>query len=187
MNASPDLFLEKITFDQAIQYTSQLLTTPELADEVLESKLVALLDTMNGARGFFVAYLTGSFPQSDAPSAPIYRAIAQAPTVAIDLLVKNIAMSTAMVLTHCQRGNEDLAKSSALVANRSSRLIRELSENYGAANLIAAAKDLRDSAEGRGGTYGDFLERWQYDEMQRLAIVTALESACPAIVPDFMA
>ncbi|MFN7715855.1 MAG: hypothetical protein ACK5QS_10300 [Pseudanabaenaceae cyanobacterium] len=184
MTTTPDLFLTTITFEQAMQYTAQLLTTPELPDEVLEAKVSGLLATMNGARGFFVTYLTGNFPQSDEPSPPIYRAIAQAPTVAIDLLVKNIAMSTAMVLTHCQNGNEDAAKGSATVANRSSKIIRELAQNYNAANLIAAAKDLRDSAQGVGGTYGGFLERWQYNEMQRLAIVTALESACPAIVPD---
>ncbi len=184
MTDTSDLFLKTITFEQAMQYTAQLLTTPELADAVLETKVSQLLATMNGARGFFVAYLTGNFSQSDTPSAPIYRAIAQAPLVAVDLLVKNIAMSTAMVLTHCQNGNEAAAKDSATVANRSSKIIRELAQNYEATNLIAAARDLRDSAQGIGGSYGDFLDRWQYNEMQRLAIATALESACPAILPD---
>jgi len=48
-----------ITFENAIQQTQDLLTQIEFLDaNTITQKLTELVSTENGARGFFVTYLT---------------------------------------------------------------------------------------------------------------------------------
>ena len=47
-----------MTFEDAIAYTENLLSRQDLDDSQLESEIANLVQTANGARGFFVCFLT---------------------------------------------------------------------------------------------------------------------------------
>jgi hypothetical protein len=161
---------EDITFPGAIALTQEILDLKTPAPEVLESAIGALVKTANGARGFFVAFLSGDSTVADAPPEAIVRALRQSPELVADLMAKNLAMSTAMVLTHEANGNAEQAAGSALTSRRSQQLIRLLALPDLQQNLEA----LRVSATQGGGEYQEFLDRWGYDDTQRQAIAEVI-------------
>lgn len=55
----------ELTFEQAITATENLLSRPDISPAELESALKELLQSMDGARGFWVTYLTGDWELQD--------------------------------------------------------------------------------------------------------------------------
>ncbi len=165
--------LKNMTFEEAIAYTEALLSRKDLDDSQLESEISALVQTANGARGFFVCFLTGESPLADAPSIAVIRALQSAPDAIAELLVKNLAMSTAMAIFHRRASNEELAQSSDRVARRTALLVEkvELTEVY------EIATQMRKSAISGDGNYAVFLEKWGYDAEQKQAIANVLTNA----------
>jgi hypothetical protein len=156
-----------VSFPQAIALAEEILALPTDGDDAVQAQAIAaLLQTMNGARGFFVTFLTGESFLADAPTAGILRALRSAPATVADLMTKNLAMSTAMQLTHQANGDTEQAAGSARVQARSRRLIAAL-------QLPALQTELQlllDSTCHDGGEYQEFLTRWGYDAEQRQAI-----------------
>jgi hypothetical protein len=159
-----------MTFEEAIAYTEALLSRKDLDDSQLESEISALVQTANGARGFFVCFLTGEWQLADAPSQPIIRALQSAPSAIAELLVKNLAMSTAMAIFHRRVGNEEQAQGSDRVARRTALLI----EKVELAEVSEIATQMRNSAISGDGNYASFLEKWGYDAEQKHAITNVL-------------
>ena len=159
-----------MTFEEAIAYTEALLSRKDLDDSQLEAEISTLVQTANGARGFFVCFLTGEWQLADAPSQPIIRALQSAPHAIAELLVKNLAMSTAMVIYHHRVGNEEQAQGSDRVARRTALLI----EKVELAEVSEIATQMRNSAISDDGNYASFLEKWGYDAEQKLAIANVL-------------
>jgi hypothetical protein len=167
-----------VSFPQAIGLAEEILALPADPDDGVQSQAIAaLLQTSNGARGFFVTFLTGESPLADAPTAGILNALRSAPTQVADLMTKNLAMSTAMQLTHQANGDADQAAGSARVQARSRTLITAL-------QLPALQTELQRLLESTTtddtGEYQEFLARWGYDAEQRQAIrqvVAAILSA----------
>lgn len=160
---------ESVTFQEAIALTQTLLTEIEahqLSEEV-EEALSALVSSENGARGFFVTYLTNP---TDIPSPPLIRALQSSPEIVSELLVKNVAMSAAMAVTHRRNDSPEMAQSSQQVTQRSANLIQQLQLQPVAGKL----KQLRVSLDTESGNYQEFLQRWGYDSEQRQAIRDAL-------------
>ncbi|PZV16935.1 MAG: hypothetical protein DCF20_07235 [Pseudanabaena sp.] len=159
-----------MTFEEAIAYTEALLSREDVSDTQLESEISALVQTSNGARGFFVCFLTGDWQLADNPSANIINALQSAPQEIAELLVKNLAMSTAMAIYHRRVGNEEQAQGSDRVARRTAILIKkvELAEVYTIAN------QMRNSAIANEGDYAAFLKKWGYDAEQKQAIANVL-------------
>jgi hypothetical protein len=157
---------DDITFPGAIALTQEILNLQDPGPEVLESAISALVKTANGARGFFVAFLSGDSTMADAPPEAIVRALRQSPELVADLMAKNLAMSTAMVLTHEASQNAEQAAGSARTSARSQQLIRRLA----LPNLQQNLEALLFSATQGGGEYQEFLDRWGYDLAQRQAI-----------------
>jgi len=61
---------ESITFEGAIELTQSLLSLIEadqLSEADIEQAVRSLVKTQNGARGFFVTYLTDDLPEADQP------------------------------------------------------------------------------------------------------------------------
>jgi hypothetical protein len=87
------------------------------------------------------------------------------------LLVKNLAMSTAMAITHRRNQQEAMAKGSDRVRSRTARLIQALSFPQ----LQEQANQLTESIDTGAGHYQSFLERWGYDDEQKRAIYVALQ------------
>ncbi|MGI0489160.1 hypothetical protein ACN4EK_27425 [Pantanalinema rosaneae CENA516] len=165
---------EAISFEQAIAVTQALLeqmAQEELSSSEIELVLRALVSTENGARGFFVTYLSDDRPFADYPNPAIVNALKTAPAIVAPLLIKNLAMSTAMAITHRRNQHEDLAQGSDRVRARSAQFIQLLQ----LPELQTHAQHLWHSLTTGTGEYQTFLERWSYDAEQRQAMQQALE------------
>jgi predicted enzyme related to lactoylglutathione lyase len=159
-----------ITFEEAIAYTENLLSHTDLDDAQLQSEITNLVKTANGARGFFVCFLTGEWELADNPSPAVIQALQAEPNAIAELLVKNLAMSTAMAITHRRNSDETQAQSSDRVAKRTALLM----EKVDLPEVQAIAMQMQDSAKTSTGEYAAFLEKWDYDDEQKQAIANVL-------------
>lgn len=158
-----------IKFDAAIDLTQLFLTQlkkNELTSAQALDFVSALIQTSNGARGFFVTYLTTPDPICDEPQPEVITAIAAHPEIAADLLVKNIAMSTAQQLYHQRRNDNEMMASSATVAARTTKMIRLLN----LPQIQDMCRELVSTIQTGSGSYTEFLARWGYDDEQKQSI-----------------
>ncbi|EAW37797.1 hypothetical protein [Lyngbya sp. PCC 8106] len=163
---------EDLTFEQAIAQTQTLLedmAANALSESETQTAIANLVKTHNGARGFFVTYLTDPRDFVDRPSEAVIRGLEASPEVP-DLLIKNAAMSAAMGVHHRRNKREEMAASSGRVRSRSVHLIQSLNTPV----LYTMVKQLLESAKTGGGEYQSFLERWGYDAEQKEAIIQAI-------------
>ena len=162
-----------ITFENAIQQTQDLLSKIQSLDtDTITQKLTELVSTENGARGFFVTYLTSDLPYTEHPSLEVITALKTSPTLVNELLVKNLVMSTAMVIYHRSQGDEENAKGSEKVQEKTSQLIKQLLSPA----LGEKLRQLATSLNTGQGEYQAFLERWGYDDCQRQAIAEIIQT-----------
>jgi hypothetical protein len=167
---------ENITFEAAIALTQSLLSEIEadrLSQAQIEQAVASLMKTQNGARGFFVTYLTDDRPLADEPSPGVLDALRDAPAIVAELLVKNLAMSAAMVVYHSRHQREEMATGSARVLWRSRHLIQTL--QMPACQTLA--EQMLESLRTQEGEYEVFFQRWGYDGEQKDAIGSALSKA----------
>ncbi len=166
----------EVSFEQAIALSQDLLADQSLTEAELESAIAALVQTANGARGFFVTFLTGDYSLADQPTAAVLQGLRSAPEQVADLLTKNLAMGTAMEITHRRSQNLELAAGSARVQRRSQRLIQLLQLPA----LQTSLQELLTSVTSGEGEYQSFLTRWGYDPEQRQAIQQAIATISTA-------
>lgn len=166
---------DAITFEQAIDLTHSLLAQMEtgLPESELEATLIKLVSSENGARGFFVTYLTDDRPFADQPSPAVVNALKTSPDIVAELLVKNLAMSTAMIIAHRRNQNEVMASGSDRVQRRTANLMQLVQ----LPQVSEKATQLHESATTSEGAYKAFLDRWGYDAEQRQAIRQVMERA----------
>jgi hypothetical protein len=167
---------DPVTFEEAIALTQTLLDhmeRQELPDAEIERVVAALITTEGGGRGFFLTYLTDERSLANQPSSAVTNALQSSPDIVSKLLVKNLAMSAAMAITHRRNQNEEMAEGSDRVRSRAMHLI-ELVQLPG---VVQEAQLLHESAATGIGEYQKFLERWGYDAEQRQAIQQVLEEA----------
>jgi len=165
---------EDMTFQDAIALTQSLMTqlsSGELSPVDAASAIAQLVQTQNGARGFFVTYLTAEDSLADHPSPEIIQSLQSAPDTVAELLVKNLAMSTGMAITHRRNQNQEMAQGSDRVRRRTIQLI----ETVNLPQVQDKAVALRESTITGQGKYKAFLERWQYDAQQREMIRQTLD------------
>lgn len=161
-----------ISFENAIQQTQDLLTQIEFLDaNTITQKLTELVSTENGARGFFVTYLTSDLSYTEYPSLEVITALKTSPIFVNELLVKNLAMSTAMVIYHRKQGDEENARGSERVQEKTGQLIKQLLSP----ELGEKLQQLATSLNREQGEYQAFLERWGYDDCQRQAIAEIIQ------------
>jgi hypothetical protein len=164
---------EAISFEQAIAYTENLFNQDLPPDPELQQAIADLVSTDNGARGFFVYYLTNEI--SDRPTESVIQALQAVPIPSAELLVKNLAMSTAMAIAHIRNDDQAMALSSQRVSDRTANLIKLVN----LAEVKRIADLMHESAESGVGEYANFLTKWGYDSEQRLAIaaITSFKSS----------
>ena len=173
-----DASIPQPTFQQAMEITAQWLglwENGELSDEVLSDRVAEMVASRDGARGFFVVSLAGDYPLMDRLPDPLVLALRQAGAGVVDLSVRNLAMSTAMVLHHQRSGDAGQQAGSERVQLRCTELLRLLEPS--------AVKDrLETLLEGTAGRGEDvaFLDRWGYDAEQKAAIADAVEAVAEA-------
>jgi hypothetical protein len=165
-----------MTFERAIAITDELIENSDrLTPETIQQRITDLVSTENGARGFFVTYLTSDRPFADVPTGETLAALAVSPAIVGELLVKNLAMSTAMALYHRRNAEEENALGSDRVRQRTSQLLRSLFSP----EITEKLYRLQESLENGGGDYETFLDRWGYDREQRQAIAQVTRSLLP--------
>lgn len=164
---------ENISFKQAIDLTQNLILQIDLGtltDAQITEIISELVKTENGARGFFVTYLTADHSLADHPNDAIIAALRSHPESVAELLVKNVAMSAAQGVYHRRNNSED-AQGSARVQQRTIKLI----ELVDLPAVYEHSRQLLASATTGEGIYKDFLNRWGYDTEQRQVICQALQ------------
>ncbi|WP_448381269.1 hypothetical protein [Gloeomargarita sp.] len=160
---------ESLSFEQAIAQTQQLIAArinQEIDAQHFAQGVQALVQSENGARGFFVTYLTWEDDRADQPDEFLIQALASSPEIVSELLVKNLAMSTAMGITHRRNQDEAMAQGSDRVQRRTQTLMQRLN----LPQIANKAQELFRNAGGEPGPYSEFLERWGYDAEQKQAI-----------------
>ncbi len=160
-------------FSQAIAQTQSLMSQIEIGNiekKEIKKAIASLVQSKDGARGFFVAYLTSDFAFPDHPSIEVIDALKSSPQIVSELLVKNLAMSAAMAVTHRRNQDEEKAQSSERVCRRSANLIQQINLDLVRSKL----KELKVSITSQKGSYQDFLQRWGYDSEQKQAIQEAI-------------
>jgi hypothetical protein len=170
---------ETVSFEEAIAHTQAIMEQMEqgaLSNSDLEQTLAQLVKTENGARGFFVTYLTDERSLADQPSPAVIQALTTSPEIVAELLVKNLAMSSAMEIAHRRNDDELMAQGSERVRSRTTYLIQQLDIPQIAEKL----QQLNESASTGQGAYRSFLERWGYDAEQRQVISDVSQSAMPS-------
>ena len=161
-----------ISFENAIQQTQDLLSQIEFLDaKTITQKFTELVSTENGARGFFVTYLTSDLSHTEYPSLEVITALKTSPIFVNELLVKNLAMSTAMVIYHRSQGDKENAQGSEKVQEKTGQLIKQLLSQ----SLGEKLQQLATSLNTGQGEYQAFLERWGYDDCQRQAIAKIIQ------------
>ena len=173
-----DASIPQPTFQQAMEITAQWLglwENGELSDEVLSDRVAEMVASRDGARGFFVVSLAGDYPLMDRLPDPVVLALRQAGAGVVDLSVRNLAMSTAMVLHHQRSGDAGQQAGSERVQLRCTELLRLLEPSLVKDRL----ETLLEGTAGRGEDVA-FLDRWGYDAEQKAAIADAVEAVAEA-------
>jgi hypothetical protein len=164
-----------LSFEAAIAQTQHLLAqveTNQYSDLEIEQAIAQLVQTENGARGFFVTYLTDDRAFADQATPGVVKALRASPEIVSELLVKNLAMSSAMAVYHRRQQDDANAQGSDRVRARTAALISQLAN---LPLLQEKSQQLLKSAETGMGEYQSFLERWGYDAEQRQVIQTAFQ------------
>lgn len=167
---------ESFSFPQAIAASKNLMQqmqNNDLSESEIESAIAKIVQSKAGARGFFVAYLTDDLPLADKPTSGVIKALKAAPEMVEDLLVKNLAMSAGMKLTHLRNQDPSAAESSARVNARTIKLIKEINSQQIQQELEA----LQSTIVKGEGNYQEFLTKWGYDQEQKEAIKEAVKVA----------
>ena len=167
---------EALSFPQAIAATQSLMnqtSANQLSEAEIQQQISSILNTKNGGRGFFVAYLTSELPLADNPSTGVIDGLRSASLVTSELLVKNLAMSSAMAVVHARNSDLENLKGSQKVERRTRRLIQEVDLKA----IEEELQKLQDTIETGKGEYTDFLNRWSYDREQKQAIQKAISNA----------
>lgn len=157
----------KPSFKQAMNVTILWCNSwekDELSDEVLADRIGELLKTIEGARGFFVVSLSIDCPLMDRlPEALIFQ-LRSSGQIVVDLTVKNLAMSSAMVIEH-QKNNNSQQMQSERIRTRCIELLKLLDSN----KVKTRLEILLEATKGNGKDL-EFLNRWGYSNEQKQAI-----------------
>jgi hypothetical protein len=162
------------SFPEAMRISSELVAlwdNGELSDEVMADRVGDLLASRDGARGFFVVALAGDSPLMDRLPEPLVAQLRLAGEDVVDLMARNLAMSTAMALQHHRDGDADQQAASERVQARSRELLRQLEP----AQVKRRLERLLSATAGVGEDVA-FLERWGYDDEQCRAIGAAINA-----------
>ena len=157
----------KPSFKQAMNVTILWCNSwekDELSDEVLADRIGELLKTIEGARGFFVVSLSIDCPLMDRLPEPLIFQLRNSGQIVVDLTVKNLAMSSAMVIEH-QKNNNSQQMQSERIRTRCIELLKLLDSN----KVKNRLEILLEGTKGNGKDL-EFLNRWGYSNEQKRAI-----------------
>ena len=158
---------QKPTFKEAMEATMiwcKSWENDEISDEVISDRIGELIKTVEGARGFFVVSLSIDCPLMDRlPDSLIFK-LRSCGDIVVDLTVKNLAMSSAMIITH--RNNKDPQEiQSKRIKIRCIELLKLLDSTQ-----VKKRLDVLLEATKGNGTDLKFINKWGYNDKQINAI-----------------
>ena len=158
---------QKPTFKEAMEATMiwcKSWENDEISDEVISDRIGQLIKTVEGARGFFVVSLSIDCPLMDRfPDALIFQ-LRSSGDIIVDLTVKNLAMSSAMVITH-HENNDSQEFQSERIKIRCIELLKLLDSTQVKKRLDV----LLEATKGNGNDL-EFINKWGYNDKQINAI-----------------
>jgi len=158
---------QKPTFKEAMEATMiwcKSWENDEISDEVISDRIGELIKTVEGARGFFVVSLSIDCHLMDRfPDALIFQ-LRSSGDIIVDLTVKNLAMSSAMVITH-HDNNDSQEIQSERIKIRCIELLKLLDSTQVKKRLDV----LLEATKGNGKDL-KFLNQWGYNDEQIKAI-----------------
>jgi len=163
--------LTVMSFEETIAFTQtwlQDVAQGKVSEAQITTHLREVFQSPEGVRGFFVVFLTEN-PLAEVLPEPILQAFEENASQIAATLVKNLAMSTAMICHYDRQGDSVQQAGSAQVQQRSMELLRVLQER-GAKAFTQERSALLDTLKTGTGSYGAFLDRWGYDPDQREAV-----------------
>lgn len=167
------------SFEGALSESEELLLLLDAnkanPSNALIAQLQGLLASVPGCRAFFVVLLTGGFAISDEAPEFLLESIRNS-SIAQELLVKNLVMSSATRISHLRRSDAANAQGSALVTQRSLKLIQSLKSPEVKVNLLA----MKASLKLKDGKFAEFAARCNYDSEQCDAACGAIDTAMQA-------
>eukprot|EP00930_Biecheleria_cincta_P073922 TRINITY_DN61181_c0_g1_i1.p1 TRINITY_DN61181_c0_g1~~TRINITY_DN61181_c0_g1_i1.p1 ORF type:complete len:282 (+),score=66.88 TRINITY_DN61181_c0_g1_i1:39-848(+) len=180
-------FMESATYAGSL---CRALENGQEGEEISE-RLRAMLSHSDGARGFFVTYLTDPTLETIADASDGLPMLVSDALKASDmstvapLAVMNVAMPTATALSHKASGDETSAQNSARTARRGGRVLQLLAADSVTLPIVTeklkacllAVEAWPEDGNGVDKEWATFLRRWKYDAAQVAAIREALASA----------
>ncbi|WP_413391470.1 hypothetical protein [Prochlorococcus marinus] len=158
---------QKPTFKEAMQASMiwcKSWENDEISDEVISDRIGELIKTVEGARGFFAVSLSLDCPLMDRFPDQLIFQLRSAGEIVVDLTVKNLAMSSAMIITH--RMNKDpQGFQSERIKIRCIELLKLLDSTQ-----VKKRLDVLLEATKGNGTDLKFLKKWGYNDEQINAI-----------------
>lgn len=177
-------------------------TSVEFAQNILDAHGVSRLDMLStllshsdGARGFFVSLLTAPPPTAaGVVSDPGFiRVLLSAgsersghPRTIRELMVKNVVMPTAMVVSYTAEGNEERAEASRVTRDNAAALVSacikcEREETGSWVNVDdkveGVATEMMDGLQNGRGKFAAFLAKWGYSDVQKGEMAKVLQAA----------
>jgi len=122
--------LKEASFTQAINISAHWCKEWEedlLSEEVLADRIAELIKTKNGIRGFFAYTLSDKdcFLLDKLPFSLIFKLNEGVDNV-VEIVVKNLIMSSAQIIIHQRNDNHEYELSSELIADRCKGILRLL-------------------------------------------------------------
>jgi len=168
-----------LTFEESIKETNKLLSS--LGQATTDNarcfeQVGEYIQTVDGARGFFVALLTGDAQVADEPPCEMIAALEKSPDTTSDLLTKNLVMSTMMALTHRRNADHEAEQGSQKVSRRCMCLIEKVELPQLTSRLKEMSQAIENALSGQEDDSKDsaFLKRWKYDAEQMALASQAL-------------
>ena len=138
--------LKEASFTQAINISA--LWCKEwgedlLSEEVLADRVAELIKTKNGLRGFFAYALSDKdcLLLDKLPFSLIFK-LNEGGVAVVEIVVKNLIMSTAQIIIHQRDNNQEYEETSAIISDRCKAILRLLETKLVTKNVNQILKDL---------------------------------------------
>ena len=139
---------KEASFTQAINISAQWCKEWDedlLSEEVLADRIAELIKTRNGLRGFFAYSLSDKdcFLLDKLPFSLIYKLNEGGEAVA-EIVVKNLIMSSAQIIIHRRKNNQEYEFTSENISNRCKSILRLLETKLVTKTVNQFIKNLDD-------------------------------------------
>ena len=156
--------LKKASFTQAINISAlwcKEWSEEILSEEVLADRIAELIKTKNGLRGFFAYALSDKdcYLFDKLPSSIVFMLNEQGEEV-VEIVVKNLIMSSAQVISHKRQNNQNYQITSIKIAERCKGILRVLKTNLVTNTINKILKNLDNMSN-------SFDNSTKYDENQK--------------------